>query len=111
MQFGYVLVFATLAFADGRPRFGGVTGTNDEFDHQLVSIEFSDKQGAHYANKPPTILAIVGDVEIMDSGLRSIRVSAVLTSEDEVQEAKRRSDSKYQGVCGSVFAAHWKAAK
>jgi hypothetical protein len=108
-QFGYILVFAVPKSGDEVPRFRGVVGADDQFDYKLVSVEFSETEGERFASEPPTILAIVGDVEVLDSGLRSIKVRAVLGSVGEVQEAKKKSDSTYPGACVSTFAAHWKA--
>lgn len=106
-QFGYVLVFAVPTYGDEKPRFNGVVGVGDQLEYTLVSVEFSEREADTLVDEPPTILAIVGDVETLDNGLKSIRVRTVLRSLDEIEDAKEKSDSDFPGSCGSTFAAHW----
>ena len=110
MQFGYVLLFSVPKHGDEKPQFKGVVGADDQFEYRIVSVNFLAEEVERFANKRPAIVAIVGDVEILESGLRSIRVRAVLDSPEEIQEAKDMSDSRFPGACESTFAAHWKAA-
>jgi hypothetical protein len=110
MQFGYILVFEERTYGDQSPRFKGVVGPSDQLEYMFVSVVFSEKETKELVNQPPRILAVVGDVEILDSGLRLVKVRTVLRSVDEVQDAKESSNSKFPGSCGSTFARYWIAA-
>jgi hypothetical protein len=110
MQFGYILVFEERTYGDQSPRFQGVVGPSDQLEYMFVSVVFSEKETKELVNQPPRILAVVGDVEILDSGLRLVKVRTVLRSVDELQDAKENSNSKFPGSCGSTFARYWIAA-
>lgn len=109
-QFAYILVFAETVFGGQSPHFRGVVGPSDQLDYMLVTVTFSEKEAKKIVGQPPMVLAVLGDVEILDSGLRLVNVRTVLRSLDEVQDAKKMSDSKFPGNCGSTFSQHWRAA-
>jgi hypothetical protein len=95
------------SYGGGKPRFKGVAGADDMSMHKIVYLKFSDDEAQKLENSPPVILAIVGDVEVINGGLRLITVRKVLRSLEAVKEAKAESNISYAGTCGSSFAEHW----
>ena len=107
LQFGYVLTFTTRTLPGFGPMFKGVVGPNDQTRYKIVSLRLPENEARGLANAAPTILAIVGDVVVHDSGTKSITVRKVLRTAKEVVDAKAESDLAYPGNCGSSFAEHW----
>jgi hypothetical protein len=106
-QFGYVLAFSVPGLGESRSQFKGVVGADDQITHNIVFLEFSDDDSQRLKNTPPVIVAIIGDVEITNGGLKLIKVRRILRSLDEVREAKEKSNLTYTGTCESSFAKHW----
>ena len=90
-------------------RFKGVTGADDQLEYKIVNLQLPEDEARKFDNSSPMIFAVVGDVEILDNGLTSIRVRKVLRSVKAVEEAKAESESNYAGTCESSFAVDWKA--
>ena len=106
-QFGYVLAFSVPGLGESRLLFKGVVGADDQITHNIVFLEFSDDDSQRLKNTPPVIMAIVGDVELMNGGFKLIKVRRILRSLDEVRNAKEKSNLTYTGTCESSFARHW----